>query len=249
MTNPLRTSGGAGPEPRELIRANAPRSVTALERLVSVSDYADFAATFAGIGKASSALLYAGGSALLQVTIAGLDDVPIEPSSDLFRNLRSALTRFGDQQLRIQLVEREALALVLSASVQVQTGYDWTLVEPVIRAALLESHGFASMALGQDLASSAVIATMAAIPGVAYVDLDVLVTLGREELTAGLARLTGGQPGGNVTPGVPANRGPALPRRITVLPGRVDGGVALPAQLAYLQAAVPDSLILNEVQP
>ncbi|MDD0857548.1 hypothetical protein NHF46_06740 [Arthrobacter alpinus] len=149
MTNPLRTSGGAGPEPRELIRANAPRSVTALERLVSVSDYADFAATFAGIGKASSALLYAGGSALLQVTIAGLDDVPIEPSSDLFRNLRSALTRFGDQQLRIQLVEREALALVLSASVQVQTGYDWTLVEPVVRAALLESHGFASMALGR----------------------------------------------------------------------------------------------------
>lgn len=249
VTNPLRTSGGADPEPRELIRANAPRSVTALDRLVSVQDYADFAATFAGIGKASSALLYAGGSAVLQVTIAGLGDVPIEPSSDLFRNLRSALTFFGETQLRIQLVQREALALVLSANVLVQADYDWTLVEPAVRAALLESFGFASMALGEDLASSAVIATMAAVPGVAYVDLDVLKTFQRQDLTAGLARLSGGLPGGNVTPGIPAIRGGALPRRIAVLPGRVDGGMALPAQLAYLQAAVPDSLILNEVQP
>lgn len=249
VTNPLRTSGGADPEPRELIRANAPRSVTALDRLVSVQDYADFAATFAGIGKASSALLYAGGSALLQVTIAGLDDVPIEPSSDLFHNLRSALTLFGEAQLRIQLVQREALALVLSASVLVQADYDWTLVEPAVRAALLESFGFAAMALGEDLASSAVIATMAAVPGVAYVDLDVLTTLGRDELTSGLSRLGGGLPGGNANPGAPASRGGALPRRIAVQPGRVDGGVALPAQLAYLQPAVPDSLILNEVQP
>lgn len=249
VTNPLRTSGGADPEPRELIRANAPRSVTALDRLVSVQDYADFAATFAGIGKASSALLYAGGSAVLQVTIAGLGDVPIEPSSDLFRNLRSALTLFGETQLRLQLVQREALALVLSANVLVQADYDWTLVEPAVRAALLESFGFAAMALGEDLASSAVIATMAAVPGVAYVDLDVLKTLQREDLTSGLAWLRGGLPGGNVTPGVPARRGGALPRRIAVLPDRVDGGIALPAQLAYLQAAVPDSLILNEVQP
>lgn len=105
------------------------------------------------------------------------------------------------------------------------------------------------MELGEDLASSAVIATMAAVPGVEYVDLDVLATLRREDLTSGLARLTGGQPGGNVTPGIPASRGGALSRRIAVLPGRVDGGLALPAQLAYLQAAVPDSLILNEVQP
>lgn len=249
VTNPLRTSGGADTEPTDLTRANAPRSVTALDRLVSVSDYADFAATFAGIGKASSALLHAGGSALLQVTIAGLDDVPMEASSDLFRNLRSALTLFGETQLRIQLVQREALALVLSASVKVQADYDWTLVEPAVRAALLESFGFAAMELGEDLASSAVIATMAAVPGVEYVDLDVLATLRREDLTSGLARLTGGQPGGNVTPGIPASRGGALSRRIAVLPGRVDGGLALPAQLAYLQAAVPDSLILNEVQP
>jgi hypothetical protein len=37
------------------------------------------------------------------------------------------------------------------------------------------------------------------------------------------------------------------PGRIQVWPARVVGGVARPAQLAYLQPGVQDSLILNEV--
>ncbi|WP_129545554.1 putative baseplate assembly protein [Arthrobacter dokdonensis] len=248
VTNPLRTSGGADAEPSELTRSNAPRSVTALDRLVSVGDYADFAATFAGIGKASSALLYAGGSALLQVTIAGLGDVPIDAGSDLFRNLRSALILYGDPQLRVRLVAREALALVLSANVKVAADYDWTLVEPAVRAALLRTYGFDAMALGRDVPTSAVTAAMAAVPGVDYVDVDVFRTLRAAELTAGVADLTGGP-----TPNSPLQAGddPGTqpPRRIRVAPDRVESGAALPAQLAWFQAAVPDSLILNEVRP
>ncbi|RAN77927.1 putative baseplate assembly protein [Bacillus sp. SRB_336] len=248
VTNPLRTSGGADPESAGLTRSNAPRSVTALDRLVSVGDYADFAATFAGIGKASSALLYAGGSALLQVTIAGVGDVPIDAGSDLFRNLRSALVAYGDPQLRVSLVPREALALVLSANVKVSADYDWTLVEPAVRAALLGACGFDAMALGADVPTSAVLAAMTAVPGVDYVDLDIFRTLQAAELTAGVADLAAGPPSG---PPRQSGRGMAgqLPRRIAVAADRVESGVALPAQLAWFQAAVPDSLILNEVQP
>lgn len=248
VTNPLRTSGGAGAESAELTRSNAPRSVTALDRLVSVGDYADFAATFAGIGKASSALLYAGGSALLQVTIAGVDDVPIDAGSDLFRNLRSALVIYGDPQLRVNLVAREALALVLSANVKVSADYDWTLVEPAVRAALLGACGFDAMALGADVPTSAVIAVMAAVPGVDYVDLDIFRTLEAAELTAGVADLAGGPPS-NLAPQTGNGMSGLPPRRIAVAPDRVEGGVPLPAQLAWFQAAVPDSLILNEVRP
>ncbi|ALE06448.1 hypothetical protein AL755_14915 [Arthrobacter sp. ERGS1:01] len=247
VTNPLRTSGGADAESADLTRRNAPRSVTALDRLVSVGDYADFAATFAGIGKASSALLYAGGSALLQVTIAGVEDVPIDPGSDLFRNLRSALGLYGDPQLRINLVAREALALVLSAKVSVLADYDWTLVEPVLRAALLSSYGFDAMALGEDVPTSAVLSAMAAVPGVDYVDLDIFHTLQAADLTAGVANLAGGPPSDPVQQNLRGTAG-QLPRRIAVAPDRVEAGVPLPAQLAWFQAAVPDSLILNEVK-
>ncbi|MBO7942391.1 baseplate J/gp47 family protein, partial [Streptomyces sp. S9] len=57
VVNPLRASGGADRESLELIRENAPRSLMALDRLVSLSDYADFTRMFAGIAKADAVRL------------------------------------------------------------------------------------------------------------------------------------------------------------------------------------------------
>jgi predicted phage baseplate assembly protein len=57
VINPLRASGGADRENRDLARRNAPLAVMALDRLVSTQDYADFARTFAGVGKAAAARL------------------------------------------------------------------------------------------------------------------------------------------------------------------------------------------------
>ncbi len=53
-----RVIGGADPETRGIRRAATCRlAVLALDRLVSVTDYADFARTFGGVGKASSVKL------------------------------------------------------------------------------------------------------------------------------------------------------------------------------------------------
>ena len=62
VINPLRASGGADRETRDQARKNAPLAVRALDRLVSTQDYADFARTFAGIGKASRRALAGGGA-------------------------------------------------------------------------------------------------------------------------------------------------------------------------------------------
>ena len=43
VTNPLPSSGGADPTPWRRARANAPLAVMALDRVVSVQDYQDFA--------------------------------------------------------------------------------------------------------------------------------------------------------------------------------------------------------------
>ena len=67
-----------------------PIAVMSLDRLVSVQDYADFSRTFAGIGKAALALSD-GHRQLVYVTIAGADDIPIDPTSDLYQNLVEAL--------------------------------------------------------------------------------------------------------------------------------------------------------------
>jgi predicted phage baseplate assembly protein len=52
VTNPNASEGAEDPETRDAARANAPLTVTTLGRIVSLSDYEDFARAFSGVGKA-----------------------------------------------------------------------------------------------------------------------------------------------------------------------------------------------------
>ena len=60
VTNPLPASGAADPEDLLEARENAPFAVRVMDRIVSLSDFADFARAFAGIGKAQAVALSAG---------------------------------------------------------------------------------------------------------------------------------------------------------------------------------------------
>jgi len=83
VTNPLPTTGGAGSDAAADVRGNMPLATLALDRLVSVKDYADFSAARAGIGKAVSAGLSDGSREVIYVTIAGVDDASVDVSDDL----------------------------------------------------------------------------------------------------------------------------------------------------------------------
>jgi predicted phage baseplate assembly protein len=246
VINPIRASGGAEKETRDQARKNAPLAIMALDRLVSTQDYADFARTFGGIGKAAAARLSDGRRQLVCVTIAGADDIPIETTSDLYRNLHAALHRFGDPYLPIQLQVRERLALVVSAGVQVRSDYLWDAVEPQIRAAMLDAFGFERLELGDDLLLSKAVEVIQRVAGVKYVDLDVFDTISETQLLLGFGR--------------PAATGLSLNDHLLVQPARVATASTvsqvrsigtnriLPAQLAYLAPDVPDSLILQELK-
>ncbi len=173
VINPLRASGGADRESRDQARKNVPLAVTALDRLVSVQDYADFARTFAGIAKASARRLSDGKRELVHVTIAGVDDVPIDPSSDLYRNLGIALRAYGDPDLPIQVDVRDLLTLVISAKVYLQADYVWEKVVDQVKTKLLDKFSFDRRDLGQDAVLSEALSDMQAVPGVAYVDVDI----------------------------------------------------------------------------
>ena len=173
VINPLPATGGADRENRDQARRNIPLAVTALDRLVSVQDYADFARTFAGIGKASAVGLTDGRRMLVHVTIAGAEDIPIDTTSDLFLNLSQALRKFGDPYQPVKVSVRELMLLVISANVRILPDYQWESVEPRIRTALLEAFGFEGRELGQDVMLSEVISVVQGTPGVAYVDVDI----------------------------------------------------------------------------
>ncbi len=247
VVNPIRASGGADMDSRDQARKNAPLAVMALDRLVSTQDYADFARTFGGIGKASATRLSDRRRQIVCVTIAGVDDIPIETTSDLYRNLDAAAHRFGDPHVPIRLQVRERLALVVSANVRIHPDYLWDAVEPKVRAAMLDTFGFERLELGDDVLLSTAIAVMQGVAGVTYVDVDVFDAISESQLLGGFGASTAEKLTLRdriaIEPARPANARRALS------PGFVDASRILPAQLAYLAPDVPDTLILQELKP
>jgi predicted phage baseplate assembly protein len=232
--NPLGAAGGADRDDRDDARANLPLATGALDRLVSVRDFELFARGFAGIGKASAGLLARGGRRLLHLTIAGRDDGPVDDSSDLYRNLRESLHRFGDPQLQVQVDQRALSLLVIRAAVRVHPDHRWESVEPRVRAALLDRLGFEQRAFGQPVWLSEVQTLIQVVPGVAWVDVDILGAV--PEALADLDDLQDLLLG----PDQP------LPMVRARLAGVDEQGVPYPAELVYLSPQVPETLLLTE---
>lgn len=248
VINPLRASGGADKEDRDTARENAPLAVMALDRLVSLQDYADFTRTFAGIAKASARRLNDRRSQFIHLTIAGVDDIPIDPVSDLYRNLLAALRSLGDLSVGVKIDSRELIILVLSAKLRLQPDYLWDPVALDVRTALFDKFGFRKRALGQPALLCEIIACIQAVEGVAYVDVDAfggvpekitdqngtrrLQTL--EELAATVQQIAAGPDGPSqaVTSGLAG----------------FEAGALSPAQLAIFTPSVKDTVVLNQIK-
>jgi hypothetical protein len=235
VSNPLGASGGADPEPRDAARANAPLAVQALDRLVSVRDYEDFARTFAGIAKASAARMTRGRRQFVHLTIAGQDDIPIAETSDLYHALAEALVRFGDVALPVQLAVREAKLIAGAARVRIDPDYLWESVATTIVKALQLTFGFDARSLGQPLFPSEVIAIIQAVPGVGYVDLDALdgFTLAQLQTTNPPLGQRLATAGVQTIPSLLAHHDPQ--------------GVLHAAQVVYLTPKLPDAFVLTEI--
>jgi predicted phage baseplate assembly protein len=260
VINPLRASGGADKENRDQARENAPLAVAALDRLVGVQDYTDFTRTFAGIAKAHARKLSDGRRQVVHITIAGADDVPIDRTSDLYRNLVAALRKYGDEALPVQVDLRELVVLVLSAGVRIGADYLWEKVADKIRAAVEDAFSFQRRALGQPALLCEILSVIQNVEGVVYVDVDAfgglpektaetdaqgiptgkrrLLTL--TELTTSIQIIIDPSKAGGKAPPGPADR-------VKVEVAGFEHGSLRPAQLAIFTPAVPDTLILNQI--
>ena len=251
VVNPARASGGADRDSRDLARKNTPLAVMALDRLVSVEDYALFTRTFAGIGKAVSAKFSYQNREIVHVTIAGADDIPIDETSDLYINLVQALRKFGDAHQPIRVDVRELMFILISANVRILPDYAWDDVADRIRATLLDYFSFESRDIGQDVFLSEVISAIQNIVGVEYVDVDLLRGI-PEKLTdpvTGERRLLAPDEISAIAAGPLKDESGNVLRdplnRIDVNFAGVKNNLLHPAQLAYLSPEVPDTLILN----
>lgn len=264
VNNPLVARGGADPESRDDARSHVPLTVTAMDRLVSVQDFADFAMTYAGIGKASASLL----QGTVHVTIAGLDPESLGNDSPLYRNLQQAMVLFGDPSQQFELHDREASLLILIAKVKIDPKRQWEIVQPEIRKALLRRFRYEQNDLGQDVLLSDAIAVIQKVDGVLYVDVDkfdavkqdevsnlatrlkVLSLARRPRVRVDLARITSDV---DELAYLPEETREAIftQRKEAAIPkDSYDRNAARlrPAQICYLTPDIPDTLILEAVR-
>ncbi len=245
VVNPLPATGGADRDSLAQARRNAPLAVTALDRLVSVRDYADFARTYAGIGKASAVRLSDGRTQLVHLTVAGSGgdsgDLEVDPSSDVYQNLVIALQTYGDPFQPVQVCSCRVKLLVINARVRPAPDYAFESLEPQIRAALLAGFSVEARELGQPAFLSEAIAMMQAVPGVTSVEPVVFDAVADDTTAEQLQQLASTLAVRRVVLADVAHRDPTAP------PGADACTRLRPADLVFLTPGIPATLILTEI--
>jgi predicted phage baseplate assembly protein len=198
VTNPLAASGAADPETGERARRNAPLTVLALDRIVSLQDVEDFAAAFTGIGKAQAVRLWDGDADLVHVTVSADDGTPPPTDSVTLQNLRRAILEQGGARRGIHVDPYLQLRFKLEAIVNTQPEFEPSQVQEAVLASLADEFSFERRSFGQSVWQSEVAAVIQGVQGVEAVELSTLYPVGEaaalnDVLSSSVATFSGGQ--------------------------------------------------------
>ena len=174
VTNPLPASGGADPEPAEEARRNAPIYTLTLGRVVSITDYRDFALGYPGIAKADARWIWDGETRRIVVTVAGAGGTALPPDGPTLPALLDAYREFGDPFVEFDLISYAPTAFRLALKVAVDPAYEQPAVLAAVEAALRAGFAFETRGFAQAVALSKIAAVAHAVPGVLAVDIDRL---------------------------------------------------------------------------
>ncbi|HXI46148.1 MAG TPA: putative baseplate assembly protein [Candidatus Acidoferrales bacterium] len=174
VMNPAPAAGGQEPESLATARTSAPKTVLTLGRAVSRSDYAAFAAVFAGVSKADASWIPSGPRRGVAVTVAGPAGAAIDPTSVTHDRLVEALRSYGDRLLPIRVVPYRDARFKLSLDVKVDAAEDSTVVTAAVGGALRAAFAFEARAFGQGVSLDEVVSIAHGVRGVVAVDVNLL---------------------------------------------------------------------------
>lgn len=172
--NPIPATGGADPEAAEDARRNVPLYTLTLGRVVSITDYRDFALGFPGIAKAESRWVWNGVNRRVVVTVAGEDGEVLPPDGPTLGNLLDAFRNFGDPLVGFDIITYAPVVFHLALKVAVDPAHDTDTVLAAVEARLRADFAFAARDFAQEVALSTVAASAHAVDGVRAVDIDRL---------------------------------------------------------------------------
>lgn len=170
VSNPLPAAGATAPESMAELKVRAPRATRPLARIVSRSDFEDFALTFPGITRARLAQLATPAGQLFEITLAGVGGKPVGEDGSVLPELERAIANARLPGPRVELSSYRPLYFDVRAGLRVSASEVPGTVVDQVTAALTEAYGFDHASFGQVLASSQVLSTMRAVPGVVDVE-------------------------------------------------------------------------------
>jgi hypothetical protein len=178
VTNPLASEGGADPVGIDALRGELPLYCRTLDRVVSLTDFADFALTYSGVAKARAERVKVPGLPApgVALTVAGELAAQVPPSSDLYDKLRKALAASGIPFARFMLRDFRLTYFHLAAKLVVDTERIASDVLEAAEKALRESFGFDRRDFAHTVYASQLVAVLQEVPGVVAVMLDRLYT-------------------------------------------------------------------------
>lgn len=202
VINPTAPEGAENPETLDTARDNAPLKVLTLDRVVSITDFENFAQAFGGIAKARAVWLWDGERRLVHITLAAPRAQPVTADSDVGRALRAALDAARHPDIPVRLGAMDLRRFAVHARVKVDDRYEVATVRDAVKARLADVFSFERMHFAESVAASRVLAEMQAVTGVVAVDLDALffVASASPTLSMGLPALGARWAGSAVAP-------------------------------------------------
>jgi hypothetical protein len=174
VVNPLAATGGDDPEVAADARRNAPIYTLTLGRVVSITDYRDFALGYPGIAKADARWVWDGEARRIVVTVAGPDGAVLAADGPTYPALLDAFRAFGDPFVRFDLISYAPVHFRIKLRVAVDPAYETETVFGDVEAALRTEYAFDARGFAQPVALSGIVATVHRVDGVRAVDIDRL---------------------------------------------------------------------------
>jgi len=173
VTNPLKADGGSDPESLDDARRNAPRTVLTMDRIVSVSDFQNFAQGFAGIGKATSYIISIGGSDTVLIAIASSTGDKVNDFSEVYINLVTAIESHKDPSTRFIVRSFKPRQFRVKAKILVSEDREIKDIMKIVKARLQDAFSFKMREFGQEVTLSEVVSIIQKAEGVEAVKIDV----------------------------------------------------------------------------
>jgi hypothetical protein len=171
-SNPAPTEGGADPEVQDHARQAAPATVKTFGRIVSLLDFELLALESGEIAKARATWVWDGLEKGVHLTVAGQLGGTFSP--DELQRLYSGLTRQRDPNHPLVLANFSRVPIVIQATITVDADFVQADVQKAARAALLAAFAFDAVVFAMPVHLSEVYRILQDVPGVSFVDIDVL---------------------------------------------------------------------------